>query len=80
MAAPAMQLHPADVLHKMGLMVKDDIPLRENHLRFNEPSLMATRLQAVSVGDIRQWSWIVGAGHKLELSGKRVQETVLVAF
>jgi len=80
MAAPAMQLHPADVLHKMGFMVKDDIPLRENHLRFNEPSFMAARLQTVPVGNICQWSWIVGAGHKLELSGKRVQETVLVAF
>jgi hypothetical protein len=80
MAASAVQVNPASVFSKMGLMIKNDIPSGKIFFRFDQSFLMAARLQALRVRDPGQGPGIIGPQNKTELSGKGVQRSVLMAF
>ena len=80
MTASAVQVNAPPVLGEMGLMIKYDIPLRDIHLGFYQPLFVASRLQAVGIGHVRQRPGIIGPHDVPQLTGQGVERAVFMAL
>ncbi len=79
-AAPAMQIDSPPVLGEMRLVIENDIPLRDTYLRFDQPLLVAARLETIGIGHVCNRPGIIRAYRIAQLTRERVERTVFVAF